>query len=74
VRERRSKAQVSIWENEIILFVKTLSSVILGLLGLLGMNRYLYLSCFHSKDLDLSSPVDAGQLGSELLKSLCLFW
>jgi hypothetical protein len=30
-------------------FVETLTSVVLGVLGSLGVSHYLYLSCYHSK-------------------------
>jgi hypothetical protein len=37
------------FERERILFLETLSSVVLGILGPLGMSHYLYLPCFYSK-------------------------
>jgi len=35
--------------RERILFIETLSSIVFGVLGSLGVSHYLYLSCFHSK-------------------------
>jgi len=58
------------FERERILFVETLSSVVFGVLGSLGCISLVFIV----KDLDLSSPVDVGQVGAEPLKFLYLFW